>query len=66
MSKSVTVSMLSKNWKEKRYNMRGGSVKKFRKKKNLIQDNLATKADISYTTLTKLQSNVVKNPLFRQ
>lgn len=41
-------------------NMIGDNVKKFRKKKGLTQDNLARKADIPYTTLTKLKSNVVK------
>jgi len=43
-------------------NMIGDNVKKFRKKKGLTQDNLARKADIPYTTLTKLESNVVKKP----
>jgi len=42
--------------------MIGDNVKKFRKKKGLIQDGLARKADIPYTTLTKLETNVVKNP----
>jgi len=41
-------------------NMIGDNVKKFRKKKGLTQDNLTRKADIPYTTLTKLKSNVVK------
>jgi len=43
-----------------RMNMIGDNVKKFRKKKGLTQDNLTRKADIPYTTLTKLKSNVVK------
>jgi len=43
-------------------NMIGDNVKKFRKKKGLTQDNLARKADIPYTTLTKLESSVVKKP----
>ena len=43
-------------------NMVGDNVKKFRKKKGLTQDGLARKADIPYTTLTKLESNVVKKP----
>ncbi len=43
-------------------NMIGDNVKKFREKKGLTQDNLARKADIPYTTLTKLESNVVKKP----
>jgi transcriptional regulator with XRE-family HTH domain len=63
MSKRVTLIMLSKygnNVKGK--NMIGDNVKKFRKKKGLTQDGLARKADIPYTTLTKLESNVVKKP----
>ncbi len=63
MSKSVTLTMLSKygnNVKSK--NMIGDNVQKFRKKKGLTQDGLARKADIPYTTLTKLESNVVKKP----
>lgn len=43
-------------------NMVGDNIKKFRKKKGLTQDGLARKADIPYTTLTKLESNVVKKP----
>jgi len=42
--------------------MIGDNVKKFRKKKGLTQDNLARKADIPCTILTKLESNVVKKP----
>jgi len=45
-----------------RINMIGDNVKKIRKKKGFTQDNLARKADIPYTTLTKLESNVVKKP----
>jgi len=52
-----------KIWKGmSRMNMIGDNVKKFRKKKGLTQDNLARKADIPYTTLTELESNVVKKP----
>ena len=42
--------------------MIGDNIKKYRKKKGLTQDEFARKADIPYTTLTKLQSNVVKKP----
>jgi len=34
--------------------MIGDNIKKFRKKKGLTQDGLVRKADIPYTTLTKL------------
>ena len=33
-----------------------------RKKKGLTQDALAKKADIPYTTLAKIESDVIKNP----
>jgi transcriptional regulator with XRE-family HTH domain len=42
--------------------MIGDNIKRLRKKKSLSQDNLARKADIPYTTLTKIESKVVKNP----
>ena len=42
--------------------MIGDNIRRLRKKKNLSQDNLARKADIPYTTLTKIESKVVKNP----
>lgn len=42
--------------------MIGDNIRKFRKKKGLSQDNLARLANIPYTTLTKIESNVVKRP----
>lgn len=42
--------------------MIGDNIRKFRKKKSLSQDNLARLANIPYTTLTKIESNVVKQP----
>ena len=42
--------------------MIGKNIKKLRKEKALTQDNLARKAGIPYTTLAKLESNVVKRP----
>ena len=45
-----------------RRTMIGDNVKKLRKKNGLTQDALVRKADIPYTTLTKLESNVVKKP----
>lgn len=45
--------------------MIGDKAKKLRKKKGLPQDALARKTNISYTTLTKLESNVVKKPSFQ-
>ena len=40
----------------------GDKVKEIRKTKELTQDALAKKADIPYTTLTKLESNVITKP----
>jgi len=42
--------------------MIGDNIRKFRKKKSLSQDNLARAANIPYTTLTKIESNVVTKP----
>jgi len=42
--------------------MIGNNIKKFRKVKGLTQDNLARKAGIPYTTLAKLESNVIRKP----
>lgn len=42
--------------------MIGDNIRKFRKKKGLSQDNLARAANIPYTTLTKIESNVVRKP----
>lgn len=37
-------------------------IKKWRKQKDLTQDALAKKANIPYTTLAKIESNVIQNP----
>ena len=37
-------------------------IKFWRKEKNLTQDALAKKADIPYTTLAKIESDVIKKP----
>jgi transcriptional regulator with XRE-family HTH domain len=42
--------------------MIGDNIRKLRKKKSISQDNLARLANIPYTTLTKIESNVVKKP----
>ena len=40
----------------------GENIKRARAKLGLTQDDLARKADIKYTALTKIESGVVKNP----
>jgi len=40
----------------------GGNIKKARAKLCLTQDDLAKKADVKYTTLTKVESGVVNKP----
>lgn len=40
----------------------GQKIKNWRKIKALTQDALAKKADVPYTTLAKIESDVVKNP----
>ena len=43
-------------------NIIGDKIKKYRLKSGLTQEKLAREADISYTTLTKMESGVIKNP----
>ncbi len=40
----------------------GNKIKVFRVKQGLTQDPLARKCDILYTTLTKIESNVITKP----
>ncbi len=40
----------------------GDKIKKIRLKRGLTQDRLARKADMPYTTLTKIESNVITKP----
>ena len=40
----------------------GNKIKVFRAKQGLTQDALARKCDIPYTTLTKIESNVITKP----
>lgn len=40
----------------------GQKIKKWRTKRELAQEGLARKADISYTTFVKIETDVVKNP----
>ena len=40
----------------------GSRIKKLRLKAELTQESLARKANIPYTTLTKVESGVIKNP----
>lgn len=40
----------------------GNKIKKIRLKQGLTQDKLARKAEIPYTTLTKIESNVITKP----
>ena len=42
--------------------MIGDNIKKYRAKLELTQERLARKADISYTSLTKIETNVIKQP----
>ncbi len=40
----------------------GQKIKVWRIKKELTQEGLARKADIPYTTLSKIENDVIKNP----
>jgi len=47
---------------EKKSKTIGDKIKAWRKKKDLTQDALAKKADIPYTTIAKIESDVIQNP----
>ena len=40
----------------------GGNIKKQRAKIGLSQEDFANKSGVKYTTLTKIESNVIKKP----
>ena len=40
----------------------GNNIKKHRTKLGLSQEDLAQKSGVKYTTLTKIESNVIKKP----
>ncbi|MBU4299065.1 helix-turn-helix transcriptional regulator [Patescibacteria group bacterium] len=40
----------------------GKNIKKYRNKQGLSQEDFAKKSDVKYTTLTKIESNVIKKP----
>lgn len=42
--------------------MLGENIRRIRKKRNLTQDKLARLADISYTSITKIETGVIKSP----
>lgn len=43
-------------------NQLGQKIKKLRQKLELSQDDFARKADVPYTTLTKIETGVIKKP----
>ena len=40
----------------------GENIKKYRTKMGLSQEDFAKKSGVKYTTLTKIESNVIKKP----
>lgn len=48
--------------KEKDKNILWSNIKKLRNKLELTQEQLSKKADISYTSLTKIETWVIKEP----
>ncbi len=40
----------------------GENIKKYRTKQKLSQEDFAKKSGVKYTTLTKIESNVIKKP----
>ena len=43
-------------------NQLGQKIRKLRQKSGLSQDAFARKADVAYTTLTKIETSVIKKP----
>jgi len=43
-------------------NYLGKKIKELRLKQKLSQDELARKADVPYTTLTKIETGIIKKP----
>ena len=43
-------------------NQLGQKIRKLRQKIGLTQDDFARKADVPYTTLTKIETGVIKKP----
>ncbi len=43
-------------------NQLGQKIKKLRQKLGLSQDDFARKADVPYTTMTKVETGVIKKP----
>lgn len=48
--------------KESQKNILAENIKKLRKENKLTQEELARKADIAYTSLTKIEIGVIKEP----
>jgi transcriptional regulator with XRE-family HTH domain len=46
----------------KQTNKLGIKIKMLRQKARLSQDELARKSDVAYTTLTKIETGVIKSP----
>ncbi len=42
--------------------MLGENIKRFRQKRKLTQDKLARLADIPYTSITKIETGVIRKP----
>ena len=40
----------------------GDKIKRIRKEKKFTQDSLARRSDVPYTTLTKIEANVITKP----
>ena len=43
----------------------GENIKRLRTKQGLSQDDLARKAELKYSTLTKIEGDFVKKPVFK-
>lgn len=53
---------IQRTMEEKKGKTIGIKIKQLRNKHGLTQDELARKSDLPYTTLTKIESNVITKP----
>jgi len=58
---TISVSETMKSQNNNQANI-GNKIKQIRNKKGLMQDALARKVELPYTTLTKIESNVITRP----
>lgn len=59
---NITIMYYQFNENMVRENNIGENIKKYRTKQSLSQEDFAKKSGVKYTTLTKIESGVIKKP----